>query len=141
MRAVCGLLPARSLATALAPAGRNTVYRFLCDPSASAGRGPEKVVVEHPAGYYNVVWRTKAACTPSAAAAKCAPPPPAPPPILPPANCQPKERCHHNEQRTWVIVLISSAHLHARPTGVHRTCGRVTEIELAATLITLRFLP
>ena len=30
----------------------------------------------------------------------------------------------------WVFFLISPAHLHARPMGVHRTCRRAGEIEL-----------
>jgi hypothetical protein len=82
---------------------RMTVYRFVCDKAAPPGGPPEKMMVEHPGGVYNVVWRTAAACTSSASSpAKCAPPPPAPAPIPPPGSCMPgSDTCLPSWKPSW----------------------------------------
>lgn len=93
---------------------RKANYRFICDKTVSAGNQPEKLVIEHPGGEYNVVWRTPAACNPSITAAKCAPPPPAPPPAPPPPPCTPgADTCLPSWKPTW----------HMRNSTVLYTCN------------------
>ena len=72
------------------PSGRNAVYHFVCD-SVPASNPPDfNNLTEAPGGFYNVVWRTPAACgvvgTPGT---PCGPPPPVPPPVPPPTPCSP----------------------------------------------------
>jgi hypothetical protein len=72
------------------PRGRNAVYHFVCDRTVGLDNGPDPVATEGPTGFYNVVWRTPAACI-SYNKTKCAPPPTAPPappgPCIQPAPC------------------------------------------------------
>ena len=65
------------------PHGRNAVYRFVCDEGAGPAAGPEPGVVESPAGFYRVTWRTAAACKPARGRGACPPPPPPPKPCTP----------------------------------------------------------
>jgi hypothetical protein len=70
--------------------GRNAVYHFICDTTVPASNPPDFAnVTEAPGGFYNVQWRTPAACG-VAAGTQCGPSPPAPlrpsPQTLPPAS-------------------------------------------------------
>jgi hypothetical protein len=100
--------------------GRNAVFEFVCDNSAPPSAGPDPGVVESPAGFYRVHWKTAAACAaapPAAAAAavaSCPPPPPAPPPVPPPAPCMPgADVCLPSWKPTW----------HMRNSTVLYTCN------------------
>ena len=92
---------------------RMAVYRFICDKTVPADGPPDKTVIEHPGGVYNVVWRTPAACA-QRSGTKCAPPPPAPPPVPPPGPCMPgAEVCLPSWKPTW----------HMRNSTVLYTCN------------------
>lgn len=70
------------------PNGRNAVYHFVCDTTVPASNPPDANVTEAPGGFYNVVWRTPAAC-PVVGGSACGPAPPIPPPVPPPTPCSP----------------------------------------------------
>jgi hypothetical protein len=71
------------------PSGRNAVYHFICDNSVPATNPPNvSALVESPGGFYNIVWRTPAACGVVGGGA-CGPPPQPPPPPPPPPPCSP----------------------------------------------------
>jgi hypothetical protein len=81
--------------------GRNAVYAFVCDNTVPASNPPIMNVTESPGGFYNVVWRTPAAC-PVVGGSACGPPPPVPPPVAPPAPCAPgAETCLPKWTPTW----------------------------------------
>ena len=71
------------------PNGRNAQYIFICDTTVPASNPPMfNNVSESPPGFYNIVWRTPAACgVPSGSV--CGPSPPVPPPAPPPTPCMP----------------------------------------------------
>ena len=69
--------------------GRNAVFEFVCAAGAAPDAGPEPGVVESPAGFYRVTWKTAAACTPARGHGTCAPPPPPPAPPPPPGPSPP----------------------------------------------------
>jgi hypothetical protein len=84
------------------PQGRNAVYVFVCDTTVPADNAPEfQNVTESPPGFYNVVWRTPAACGVVGGSA-CGPSPPVPPPVPPPAPCSPgSDTCLPTWKPTW----------------------------------------
>ena len=84
------------------PKGRNAVYHFVCDKSAPANAMPTGNVTETPPGFYNLEWRTPAACGKVGPGSTCGPVPPAPPPVPPPAPCMAgSDRCVPTWEPTW----------------------------------------
>jgi hypothetical protein len=84
------------------PNGRNAVYDFICDTTVPLDNPPYyKNVTESPPGFYNVVWRTPAACG-VVSSGQCGPNPPVPPPAPPPTPCTPGSKtCLPTWKPTW----------------------------------------
>lgn len=84
------------------PNGRNAVYVFVCDTSVPTNNPPEyQNITEDPPGFYNVVWRTPAACG-IVQGSVCGANPPVPPPVPPPTPCTPgSDSCLPNWKPTW----------------------------------------
>lgn len=96
------------------PNGRNAVYIFVCDTTVPASNPPlYKNVTESPPGFYNIVWRSPAACG-VVGGSTCGPPPPVPPPVPPPTPCTPGSKvCLPAWKPTW----------HMRNSTVLYTCN------------------
>ena len=86
------------------PNGRNAHYIFVCDSTVPPDNAPDVAgVTEAPPGFYNVVWRTPAACGAPAGSA-CGPAPPVPPPAPPPTPCMPgSDTCLPPWTPTWAM--------------------------------------
>lgn len=109
------------------PNGRNAVYIFQCDTTAPADNPPMvQNVTESPGGFYNVVWRTPAACG-VAIGNQCPPNPPVPPPAPTPIPCTPgSTTCLPVSARARAATrcLITPSHSGARRPGSRRgTCA------------------
>jgi hypothetical protein len=106
--------------------GRNAVYHFICDTTVPASNPPDFAnVTEAPGGFYNVQWRTPAACG-VAAGTQCGPSPPAPPPVPPPAPCAPgAETCLPKWTPTWdlhnstVLYTCNNSGMHSVESANH----------------------
>jgi len=62
-------------------------YIFQCDTTVPASNPPDyENVTESPGGFYNVIWRTPAACG-VVSSTMCGPNPPVPPPVPPLTPC------------------------------------------------------
>jgi len=85
------------------PNGRNAVYHFICDNSVPASNPPDYAnITESPPGFYNMNWRTPAACGVVQSTNVCPPSPPVPPPVPPPAPCTPgSDTCLPTWKPTW----------------------------------------
>ena len=71
------------------PNGRNAVYILQCDTTVPANNPPDvQNITENPGGFYNVMWRTPAACG-VVKGTQCGPNPPVPPPAPTPTPCTP----------------------------------------------------
>jgi len=84
------------------PNGRNAVYVFVCDSTVPFNNPPEyQNITESPPGFYNVVWRTPAACG-IVNGTVCGPNPPVPPPVPPPTPCTPgADTCLPTWKPSW----------------------------------------
>jgi hypothetical protein len=85
------------------PHGRNAVYHFVCDTSVPASNAPNvSTLVENPGGFYNLEWRTPAACGVVSTTGACGAQPQPPPPPPPPAPCSPgANTCLPSWTPTW----------------------------------------